>query len=76
MKITPEEEVDLKKSIFTWGLTLAQFSISPSANQATGLSVNVSLTPNGSFQKINGLFEMASSTITCCIKNRKSWTFC
>ena len=40
------------------------FSVSACANQATGFSVNGSLTPNELFQVINGLPETAPSTIT------------
>ena len=54
---------------------MGQFSVSACANQATGLSINGSLFPNGLFQIINGLLEMAPSTVTWCIvpfKNKKS----
>ena len=60
-------------------MALGQFSVSACANQATGFSVNGSLTTNGVFQTINGLLAMAPSTIRWCIvpfKNGKSWTFC
>ena len=60
-------------------MALGQFSVSACANQATGFSVNGSLTTNGLFQTINGLLGTAASTITLCIvpfKNGKSWTFC
>ena len=46
-------------SIFTWNLTLGQFSVSACVNQATGFSVNGSSTPNGLFQTINGLLQTA-----------------
>ena len=55
------------------------FQFSACANQAIAFSVNGSSTQNGLFQTINGLLEMASSTVTLCIvpfKNRKFWTFC
>ena len=55
--------------------TLRHFSVSACANQATGLSLNESSTPNELFQTIDGLFEMTPSTITWCVipfKNRQS----
>ena len=45
-------------------MALGQFSVSACSNQATGFSVNGSLTPNGLFKMINGLLETAPSTIT------------
>ena len=60
-------------------MILGQFSVSAGSNQATGFSMNESLTPNRLFQTINGLLEKTLSTITWCIvpfKNQKSWTFC
>ena len=61
MKTTPEEERNFKKvsaSLFTWNLTLGQFSVSACANQPTGFSVNGSSTPDGLFQTINALKQL------------------
>ena len=55
MRKTPEEERNFKKRNCIFTYTLGQFSVSACANQLPGFSVSEISTPNGLFQRINGL---------------------